>query len=130
MNINDIILKSRHYERVGIYRYTTSIDSMGRETKSLSEIGSVIASIQPNSSYSTVKGRGLENSHAGEKIDEGWLMYSPITDIKNKDLVKVGDLFYEVRNIEERKMKQTILANGNILDLSHIKVYLSRSDNQ
>ena len=130
MNINDIILKSRHYERVEIYRYTLSVDNCGREVKSLSQIGSVIASIQPNSSYSTVKGRGLENTHAGEKIDEGWLMYSPIIDIKNTDLVKIGDLFYEVRNIEERKMKQTILANGNTLDLSHIKSYLSRSDNQ
>lgn len=130
MNINDIILKSRHYERVEIYRYTLSVDERGREVKSLSKIGSVIASIQPNSSFSSVKGRGLENSSAGEKIDEGWLMYSPIVDIKNTDLVKIGDLFYEVRNIEERKMKQTILANGNTLDLSHIKSYLSRSDNQ
>ena len=124
MNIKDIILKSRHYETVEIYRYTMSIDEMGREVKSLSKIGSCVASIQPPSA------RDLLNSSAGESIKEGWIMYSPIIDIKNTDLVKRGDLYFEVRKVEEREMKPTILKNGNTLDLSHIKIYLSRSDNQ
>ena len=128
MNIKDVILKSKHYETVELYRYTITQDEMGRDVKSLSKIGTYTCSIQP-ASY---KGKALENSPAGESVNEMWVMYSPVIDIKNTDLVKRvdEDLFYEVRNIEERKMKPTILKNGNILDLSHIKSYISRSDNQ
>ena len=45
-----------------------------------------------------------------------YLLLGPMIDIKNTDLVKRvdEDLFYEVRNIEERKMKPTILKNGNL----------------
>lgn len=132
MNINEIILKSKHYETVEVYRYSFTQDEMGRDVKTLSLIGTYVCSIQPTGSLSGVKGRTLENGHAGEDIKEVWVMYSPIIDIKNTDLVKRLDegLFYEVRNIEKRKMKPTLEKNGNILDLSHIKTYISRSDNQ
>lgn len=132
MNINEIILKSKHYETVEVYRYSFSQDEMGRDVKSLSLVGSCVCSIQPTGSLRGVKGRTLENSNAGEDIKEAWVMYSPILDIKNTDLVKRLDdgLFYEVRNIEQRKMTPTMQKNGNVLDLSHIKTYLSRSDNQ
>lgn len=128
MNINDVILKSKHYETVEVYRYTITHDEMGRDVKVLSKIGTHTCSVQP----AGYKGRGLENTNAGETIKEQWVMYSPVIDIKNTDLVKRvdEDLFYEVRNIEERKMKPTLLKNGNILDLSHTKTYISRSDNQ
>lgn len=128
MNIKDVILKSKHYETVEIYRYTITQDEMGRDVKSLSKIGTHTCSVQP-ASY---KGKALENSPAGESVKEMWVMYSPIIDIKNTDLVKIvgEDLFYEVRNIEERKMNPTLLKNGGLLDLSHIKTYISRSDNQ
>ena len=132
MNIKDIILNSKHYETVEVYRYSFTQDGMGRDVKTLSLIGTYVCSIQPTGSLGGVKGRILENSHAGEDIKEAWVMYSPVIDIKNTDLVKRLDdgLFYEVRNIEQRKMKPTLQKNGNILDLSHTKTYISRSDNQ
>lgn len=132
MNIKEIILKSKHYETIEIYRYSITQDEMGRDVKNLSLIGSCTASVQPTGSLNSVKGKDLMNSHAGEKINEGWVAYCPVIDVKNTDLVKRVEesLFYEVRSVEERKMKPTMQKNGNILDLSHTKIYISRSDNQ
>ena len=127
MNIQDIILKSREYEKVEIHRYSLSIDTRGREKKTLSKIGSYTMSVQP------VNSENLSNSHAGEQIDGDFTIYLPVVDIKTKDLIKrveADGLFYEVRKIEVQDVKPVKLSNGNILDLSHIKAYVMRIDNQ
>lgn len=133
MNIQEIILKSKKYESVELYRYTLTNDSMGRDIKVLSKIGTYTMSIQATGSLNKVQGLTLDNSSAGEKVNEVFVSYSPIIDIRPKDLIKrieVDSLFYEVRDIEVQKVKPTRLLNGNVLDLSHTKTYMTRTDNQ
>lgn len=133
MNINDIILKSRKYENVELYRYTITQDGMGRDVRTLNLIGTYTVSIQRTGSLNSTKGKYLTNSSAGEDVKEEWSMYSDIIDIKNMDLIKrieEDNLLYEVRSIEKQAVKKTKLKNGNILDLSHIKTYITRLDNQ
>lgn len=133
MNINDIILKSRKYEKVELYRYTITQDGMGRDVRTLNLIGTYTVSIQRTGSLNSTKGKSLTNSPAGEDVKEEWSMYSDIIDIKNMDLIKrieEDNLLYEVRSIEKQAVKKTKLKNGNILDLSHIKTYITRLDNQ
>lgn len=133
MNIMDVILKSLKYEKVELYRYTITQDIMGRDIRTLVLIGTYTMSIQPTGSQNKVQGLTLVNSPAGEKVDEVFVSYSQVIDVKTKDLIKrieEDNLFYEVRSIEVQKVNPTLLKNGNVLDLSHIRTYITRIDNQ
>lgn len=127
MNINDIIIKSRKYETIEIHRYQMTLDSMGREVKRLMKIGTYTVSVQPEHD------ENLTNSSAGEMVDGKLVVYTPIIDVKAEDLVRrveTDNLFYEVRKTEVQEVKPTRLRNGNVLNLSHIKLHISRIDNQ
>jgi hypothetical protein len=122
--IRNLILRTGCSETVEIYRSEETDGVRGSISTQVNKIGSVLSLVESTGTLSKVQGLTLISKHSGDKINSVYIMYSEITDMMIKDIIKrtqVDGLDYEVKDIE---------INGKGSPLAHMKAYLVRIDNQ